>query len=303
VNAHVGIDGLTALRRIDPEDAALSTALCALLRAAGMTVRIVEPDGLMFETESGISFSVGSINGRVPVFSVKRVTEAVAALDAIDPLLVDVETALGISLDATGMGAGDASAVGIQIDRDDFSITLVTLREHPRRADWLARAAALPPSASHLPVTASLVIVGPRLTVIEASELSAGDLLLIPQKAATTLYTPHLPALTGAFDLSTGQFSTGQTGATMPDETLSPDFLVPLTIQLPDRMTSAASLAALVPGATLALGPLTEGMPVELCVAGRLLGRGELVQLGDCFAVLIEDRADIQDMAMMAEGD
>jgi flagellar motor switch/type III secretory pathway protein FliN len=68
-----------------------------------------------------------------------------------------------------------------------------------------------------------------------------------------------------------------------------------LTIRLPDRMTSAASLSSLAPGTTLALGPLTEGMPVELRVADRLLARGELVQLGDRFAVLIESRADIAD--------
>ena len=81
----------------------------------------------------------------------------------------------------------------------------------------------------------------------------------------------------------------------MPDDMPASDFMVPLTIRLPDRMTSAASLSALVPGTTLPLGPLTEGMPVELRVADRLLARGELVQLGDRFAVLIESRADIAD--------
>lgn len=302
MNAHVGIDGLTALRRIDPEDAALGAALCALLRAAGLTVRIVETCGLMFETDSGVSFAVVSIDGRVPVFSVERVGEAVAVLDAIDPFLVEVETALGISLDATGMGPSDASFVGVHIDRGGSSIMLAAPHYHARRADWIARAAALLPSASHMPVAVSLGVAGPRLTVLEASALSAGDLLLIPQNAAATLQALHLPELTGAFDFSTGRFSTGQTGAMMPDDKSNADFMVPLTIQLPDRMTSAASLAALAPGATLALGPLTEGMPVELRVAGRLLGRGELVQLGDRFAVLIEARADIHDAPIMEAG-
>jgi flagellar motor switch/type III secretory pathway protein FliN len=67
-------------------------------------------------------------------------------------------------------------------------------------------------------------------------------------------------------------------------------------------MTSAASLSSLAPGMTLALGPLTEGMPIELRVADRLLARGELVQLGDRFAVLIESRADIAD-PLTAEDD
>jgi flagellar motor switch/type III secretory pathway protein FliN len=195
------------------------------------------------------------------------------------------------------MEASKADAIGIHVARDDFSLTLAVPRDHARRADWIARAAALPPSASHMPVAISLALAGPRLTVAEATALDAGDLLLIPQKAAAALRTPHLPDMTGAFDLSTGQFSLGQTGAAMPEHTPDPaaDFMVPLTIHLPDRMTSAASLAALAPGVTLPLGPLKEGMPVELRVADRLLARGELVQLGDRFAVLVEDRADIND--------
>jgi hypothetical protein len=94
VNAHVGIDGLTALRRIDPDDAALGTALCALLRTAGMTVRLVATDGVMFATEGNVSFAVGLIDGQAPILSATRVAEAVAVLEATDPLLVEVEARL-----------------------------------------------------------------------------------------------------------------------------------------------------------------------------------------------------------------
>jgi flagellar motor switch/type III secretory pathway protein FliN len=305
VNAHVAIDGLTALRRIDPEDATLGAALCALLRAAGMSVRLVDADGQMFVTESGVSFSVASMGGQVPIVSATRVSEAVAILDAVDPLLVDVEAALGVSLDAIGICTTVPGAIGIQLSRDNDSLIVAAPRDHARRADWIAGAAALPPSSAHMPVGVSLTIGGPRLTVAEASALALGDLLLVAQHTVATLRTPHLPDMTGAFDFSTGQFSPGQTGAAMPDEppNAAADFMVPLSIQLPDRMTSAASLAALAPGVTLPLGPLTEGMPVELRVADRLLARGELVQLGDRFAVLVEDRADINDATDAGEGD
>jgi flagellar motor switch/type III secretory pathway protein FliN len=305
VNAHVAIDGLTALRRIDPESAALGAALCASLRAAGMSVRLVEADGQMFVTESGVSFSVALMDGQVPIISATRVSEAVAILDAVDPLLVDVEAALGVSLDATGIGMMVPGVIGVQLSRDNDSLILAVPRDHARRADWIVGAAALPPSSAHMPVAVSLTIGGPRLTVAEASDLASGDLLLVAQHTVAALRTPHLPDMTGAFDLSTGQFSPGQTGAAMPDDTpnAAADFMVPLSIQLPDRMTSAASLAALAPGVTLPLGPLTEGMPVELRVADRLLARGELVQLGDRFAVLVEDRADINDATDAGEGD
>lgn len=302
MNAHVSIDGLVVLRRIDPQDAALGSAFCALLRAQGMAVQLVDANGVMFVTESGISFTVASIDGRTPIVSLDRVAEAVALLDAVDPALADVEAALGISLDATGLGAATPGAVGVRVTRDDDSLILAIPHDHTRRDEWMARAAALPPSAPHMPVVLSLDVAGPRLTVAEASELASGDLLLIHKNATATLQSPHLPAMTGAFDVATGQFSLGQTGDLMPDDTPASDFMVPLTIKLPDRMTSAGSLSALAPGSTLPLGPLTEGMPVELRVADRLLARGELVQLGDRFAVLIEDRADINDAPVVGEG-
>jgi Type III flagellar switch regulator (C-ring) FliN C-term len=302
MNAHVGIDGLTALRRIDPDAAALDSALCALLRVTGMTVRLVDTDGIMFSSESGVSFAIASFDGRSPIMSPDRVTEAVALLDAVDPLLAAVEAALGVSLDATGMAAAARGSVGIQLSHKDDSLILAVPRHHACCDDWTARADALPPLAPHMPVAVSLDVAGPRLTVGEASELAVRDLLLIPRSAASTLQTPHLPVMTGSFDFSTGQFSFGQTGDTMSDDSPAHDFMVPLTIKLPNRMTSAASLAGLAPGATLSLGPLTEGMPVELRVADRLLARGELVQLGDRFAVLIEERADIND-APVSKGD
>lgn len=305
MNAHVGIDGLTALRRINPDDAALGAALCMLLRASGMTVRPVAAPAhdAMFMTQGGLGFVIDSINGQTPQLSPSRLTETVAALDVSDPLLVDVEAALGLSLDATDMGQSATIAVGIHVARDDIGLTLAVPRNHANRADWIARAATMTPSAPHLPVIVSLFISGPRLTVADTNDLSSGDLLLIAQSATATLQTAYSPAISGAFNFSTGQFMHSQTGAIMSDDTLATDFLVPLTIKLPDRMTSAASLADLVPGTTLPLGPLTEGMPVELRVADRLLARGELVQLGNRFAVLIEDRADINDAGAAAGDD
>ena len=302
MNATVGIQGLTALRRIDAADAVMGAALCTLLRDAGMVAGLTEPQGIMFSTEGAASFAVVSVAGRAPVCSPDRVSEAVALLDAIDPMLLDIETTLGISLDATGMGDAVPGSIGIRLARDDISLILAIARDHYRRVDWIASAAALTPSAPHMPVAVSLTMSGPRLTVADASALAVDDLLLIPQIAAASLHAAHMSAITGAFDLSTGRFSCGQTGDPMSDDSPPNDFMVPLTIKLPDRMTSASSLSSLVPGSTLPLGPLTEGMPVELRVADRLLARGELVQLGDRFAVLIEDRADIHD-APSAGGD
>ncbi len=147
-----------------------------------------------------------------------------------------------------------------------------------------------------VPVVFRLLVEGPRLPVAEAGDLAPGDLVLLAARPGATLDADNGTAFAGQCDLSSGSFTPHPQGGPMAADSSAPrDFAVPLTLRLPDRMTSAASLAALRPGMALPLGPLTEGMPVELLVAGRPLARGELVQLGDRFAVLIEERAAIDD--------
>ncbi len=298
MNAHVTINGLTDLRRIDPDDAALGSALCLLLRSDDVRTKLVRPapGAAWFATGDGAHFHVARSDGRAVPLSPDRISDAVGALDHVDPMLVAIERALSISMDAdaiTEESPDQAIIVALACGADEIHLSIP--RDHARCEDWLRCAAILPPVAMDMPCVIQIEAAGPRLTIAEASDLSDGDVLLIPNHTAATLSAVHIAAVAGMIDLTTGNFSAGQTGASMPDDTPASDFMVPLTIRLPDRMTSAASLAALGPGTTLPLGPLTEGMPVELRVADRLLARGELVQLGDRFAVLIESREDIAD--------
>jgi Type III flagellar switch regulator (C-ring) FliN C-term len=296
MNANVGINGLTALRRVDPDNAAFACALAALLDQASLAVNIVAADDASpwFAAGEGLHFHIATLKGGAIALAPDRVSDAVTALDAVDPMLVAVEGALGVSMDADAMTDGVATdTVIVSLWSGDDRLLLAVPRDHERRAAWIERAAALPPRGATMPCLVRIEAAGPRLTVAEAGDLGDGDLLLIPNRTAVTLCAAHIASIGGTIDLTTGAFIAGQTGAAMPDQI--PDFLVPLTIRLPDRMTSAASLASLVPGTTLPLGPLTEGMPVELRVADRLLAQGELVQLGDRFAVLIESRKDIAD--------
>jgi flagellar motor switch/type III secretory pathway protein FliN len=298
MNAHVSIDGLTGLRRIDPDDAALGSALCALLRRDDLEATLVRrgPDAAWFAVGDGTHFHIARIDGHAVLLSPERISDAVAALGHADPMLVAIERALGISMDADAMrmdAPGEAIIVKLAHGADELHLAISCV--HARRDDWLHRAATLPPGAAHTPCVVRIDAIGPRLNIADASDLSDGDLLLIPNRAAATLSTAHIAPISGMIDLTTGIFSAGQNGASMPEDAPTDDFMVPVTIHLPDRMTSAASLSVLTPGTTLPLGPLTEGMPVELRVADRLLARGELVQLGDRFAVLIESREDIAD--------
>lgn len=301
MNADVAIKGLTALRRFDPDDAELGNALAALLRDAGLDVRIeARPINASpwLTAGEGTAFHIALIDGYAVPLSADRISDAVAALDSIDAILAAVERALGVSMDADAMVdqvSADTLTIALMAGRDTVHLSIP--KDHVRRKEWSRAAATLPHLDVHMPCIIRIDAEGPRLPVGEASDLSAGDLLLIPNRTIAMLIRPQVAPVAGMIDLTTGSFIAGQNGASMPNDATAatPDFMVPLTIRLPDRMTSAASLASLAPGTTLTLGPLTEGMPVELRVADRLLARGELVQLGDRFAVLIEERADIAD--------
>jgi flagellar motor switch/type III secretory pathway protein FliN len=169
---------------------------------------------------------------------------------------------------------------------------------HPQRDEWRARAQALSVPAAQMPVLLRVLVRGPRIGIAEAGDLAPGDLILFDARPAVTIESEGDAGRDGQLDFASGNFTLHPQGAPMAAEPSSRDFAVPLTLRLPDRATSAAGLAALRPGMALPLGPLTDGMPVELLVAGRPLARGELVQLGDRFAVLIEALSAIDDAGM-----
>jgi flagellar motor switch/type III secretory pathway protein FliN len=288
------IDGLTRLRRLDPEAALLGNAVISLLEADGLAsamLHAIRP-GAWFACGDGVHFR---LDDPLPLDD-ERVREAVALLDKGDPLLVRVERALHISLEPNGIDAvlpGDR--VVLSFEDEGLAGVIALPPAHVLREGWLARAAALPSSPATLPVVLQLLVEGPRIGIAEAGDLAAGDLVLFAMRAVATIEAEGAESHAGQIDFATGNFTVQPQGVPMAAEPPARDFAVPLTLKLPDRATSAASLAALRPGMALPLGPLTDGMPVELLVAGRPLARGELVQLGDRFAVLIEERSAIDD--------
>jgi len=288
------LDGLTRLRRLDPEAAALAGAVAALLAADALVPAVVhaEAPGPWFACDDGILFR---IEGPVPLDDT-RVGDAVALLDRADPLLTRLERALGLSLEPSGIEPETAAdCVLLSFAGEGLAGVIAIPAAHPGRAEWQKRAQALSPTAAALPVLLRILVHGPRIGIAEAGDLVAGDLVLLAPRPAATLEQDGAGDRPGQLDLATGNFTLHPQGAPMADEPPTRDFAVPLTLKLPDRATSAASLAALRPGTALPLGPLTDGMPIELLVAGRPLARGELVQLGDRFAVLIEALSAIDD--------
>jgi flagellar motor switch/type III secretory pathway protein FliN len=297
----LALDGLTDLPRLDPARAALGAALCALIGDAGFdtaVLREAQPAAAWFACADGVRFRFLRCDGRAALLDPARTGDAVALLDRADPELARLEQVLELMLEPEALDEERVGNAVIVSFRDGGAAGLIAVPlDHTRRAGWEERARALDPVAATLPMVVRLLVEGPRLAIAEAGDLAPGDLVLLAPRPGATLEADAGPVLAGQCDLSSGSFTPHPQGGPMAaDSSAAPrDFAVPLTLRLPDRMTSAASLAALRPGVALPLGPLTEGMPIELLVAGRPLARGELVQLGDRFAVLIEERAPIDD--------
>lgn len=281
------------LPQVDPAQHALTAAVARLLEQAGFAVDILAapPRGSWFRCADGTCYRPGGA-----ALHPERIAEAAAALDAAEPLLVALEQVLGVQLEPDDLGtASDDPALHLGLRREGLAAALLLPCAHPERANWIADAEALTPPASRLPLLVRLLLLGPRLGIAEAGNLAPGDLVLIGARPPATLEAPHFRQA-GQVDLSTGSFTPHPDGAPMESSDAAPsprDFAVPLTVRLPERLTSAAALADLRPGVALPLGPIAEGMAVELLVAGSPIARGELVQLGDRFAVLIEARADL----------
>jgi flagellar motor switch/type III secretory pathway protein FliN len=298
----LALDGLTDLPRLDPGVAVLGAVLCALIGDAGFDTAIVrapQPVAAWFACAGGVRFRILRCDGRAALLDPERTGDAVALLDRAEPVLERLEQALELMLEP---GALDEEriidAVIVSFSDAGTSGLIAVPIDHAARAGWEERARSLDPVAAALPVVVRLLVEGPRLPVAEAGDLMPGDLVLLVARPGATLEADTGTALAGQCDLLSGSFTPHPQGGPMAADTPAAprDFAVPLTLRLPDRMTSAASLAGLRPGMALPLGPITEGMPVELLVAGRPLARGELVQLGDRFAVLIEERAAIDDV-------
>lgn len=63
---------------------------------------------------------------------------------------------------------------------------------------------------------------------------------------------------------------------------------VPVTIHLADIAVTQADLERMAQSGTFDLGAVSEGLSARLSVGGRSIGSGEIVRLGDRFAVLLD---------------
>ena len=223
-----------------------------------------------------------------------------AALDANAALLDEIESALGLAAEFSAFGPLRSDCNAVQISRGGEDIGSIAVFRHPPLA---------PPARASEP--ARLVCIAARLPLAEAQALGPGDMVLLTAGTWAIIAQDVGAALppTLAFDPATGRIGAAllRANRTTQDDSMtdpsSPDLTVPVSLHLSDTVLSAEELDDLATGGTVLLGPVEEGVRVDLLVGGRAIGRGELVRLGDRFAVLLADPAASADDAAQEPGE
>lgn len=303
--------GPLPVREIEPVRQAAAERLAAILEQAGDGAfhAAIEHDsapGCWLLSADGPGLRIDAVGGAPAALHAERVEQLVDALAALEPLLDRIEARTGwvIEPESTALVPPNDTLV-VRIATDDgarFALAVPSA---------MVDAVADAPGASldrlgTIPVPASLRAVAAHLTIDEAGALATGDLLVLaPGPWRATLAVAPMGEAAAMFDSVTGRLTRlGNLGAAANLGSVTMDdgepgeidrvraFRVPIELRLPDAGATMAELAGLREGGTLALGAVTAGLQVELAVGGRRIASGEIVRLGDRFAVLVDRVAD-----------
>lgn len=293
-----------SLPRVELARAELANALLHLL-SGEMDVRIAQaiPDMMAFVTEDGHAFAPLSVSGSSLLREDDDIDRVCAALDACDPLLEKMEGFLKVRFEtvaverSTNTAFSHDGAIVAEVSGTHGSVLIALEPSDTQRAEWIALAKVAKPDLSQIPVAFVLEFEAAKLAVGEAALIEGGDLLLLPRRASalwqaaddgrSSVATVELAAMAVTAAAIYDEKDDGMNDDDASDETVA--FKVPVTIRLPVQYVDAAALAALRSGSSLMLGPLISGLAVELLVGGRRIGSGEIVEIGDNFAVLVDE--------------
>jgi hypothetical protein len=103
-------------------------------------------------------------------------------LDAANPLLCEIEAALGLTLDPTDIGKRPPAATltaHITLNDGPLPVAAIDLARSPDTPILPVPAPFAPALLGHIPLPARILIDGPRLSPTDAAALAPGDLLLI----------------------------------------------------------------------------------------------------------------------------
>ncbi len=319
------IRGLRGLRRHDPASTDMSVAMLRLLGASAERESEIEvsscdkrPAGIpVFGCADGTQFCVTNAHGVGQPARDSDIDAACDTLDSADKLLGHIEVALAISLDPVdlknGSDVNESEAYGAVLAVSDNinTVYLAVHHDHPSAEHWITSASQIAANLNDLALIVQLSLSGPKLPIAAASDIGNGDMLMIGHRMLTHMHINGVAPIAGIFDLNDGSFVAGDSiqnidiegnivvddsENTMNDTDPAARFgalQVPVTIRLPEQVVSAADIANLQSGATLTLGPVVQGLIAELVVGGKALARGEIVQVGTNFALLVDDQLEL----------
>lgn len=172
------VGGLLLRARILRSAGTLDEQDGAATRAAG--TEAVAGD-LWFRCAEEIAFRVLCLTNQSVHMDAADGPAMAALLDAADPLLVEIEAALGLVLEPADIGPVAQALVIARIDCLDGEQVAATidLALSPAIALLPAPAPFAPALLETIPVPARVVVDGPRLAPADAASLAPGDLLLI----------------------------------------------------------------------------------------------------------------------------
>jgi predicted RecA/RadA family phage recombinase len=303
---------LNGLRQIAPDQAQLTQIMLALLNGerSGCEVSLVAClaeaiDSNWVMCAHGVLLHIAIASGAPQIFRENRLSEMVGALDAAEPILSEIEARTGLILDP-------AEAVSVLRENTLIFEVASADRQHLIHLaippDFVAPASlktmfdALETDWTNVPVAFEIQVLGSSLDVEAAAAIAVGDLIFIGGMVAAArliwpLESAQAQRIVGRYDLFGGQFIANGTGGAMDagaenvmDGNTPVGFLVPISIRLPNRTASASELSAMRPGTTFNIGAVTQGLSVSILVSDQEIARGELVQVGDQFAVMIEQK-------------
>lgn len=289
-----------------PEHIAQARAAAERLREAGFDIEITparKTDGVWFTSES-IFFSPL----RNPPLKGAPAEALVLAVSEHEDVLSEIEQALGVAAEFSDFR---------QLSQD---YPALTLHQNGQALGRLIVTTYIPSpgksSKPSAPVIVRLCFDAARLSVSEAEALEGGDMVVLrhgpwplirgcdgPERILSGPGMPPLglDPLSGTLVATLSQhpyplsnpLGQGKVRAMSVSEQHSSDeefsaLSVPVAIHLVDTAITQSELARMAQTGTFDIGAVAEGLSAELSVAGRCIGRGEIVRIGDRFAVLLD---------------
>lgn len=297
-----------AVRSLDPQRQAAAERLALLVERAPVDDGVVlhaaigaSGEGWWWVGDDAVAVRIDALDGTAAALHPDRIGEVVAAFESAAPLLDALESVTGWVIEPGGSSPrapDDSIILRVSASRNGTSVAELAIAVPPALAETATGSVASADLLRNVPLSATMFVRAVELTIDDADALATGDLLILSEGGwRATLSLPGMGDVAAVLEPGSGALvhAPAWNGREMPvsdDEPPAADRIrelrVPVALRMPDIAVTAGDLAGLREGGTLPLGPVTAGLAVELAIGGRVIAHGEIVRLGDRFAVHVD---------------